>query len=296
MKQWGICSEYNQIHSVVLSCPELDYSKIINPDDAMHYGSICCHKLQEEFDLYTNLLESLNVKVYRTDKELDFFPDEAYYNMIFSRDLAMVTREGIIISNMNFKVRKREPEKMLEFLERLHIPILSVIKGEGTFEGADALWVKEDTVLIGINSRTNKEGFAQINDILSRIGVKAIPVAVPSGIQHLLGIMNIIAKDRVLLRFGLADKKLCDILDSLGYEIIPLQETNEIMYKQAMNVVAVRSNEIIMPDDCPATADLYENYGIHVHKTPIHELRKGAGGLGCATLILERKESVHNGF
>ena len=103
MNQWGICSEYNQIHSVVLSCPGLDYSKIINPDTAMHYGSINCHKLQEEFDLYTNLLKSLNVTVYRTDKKLDFVPEEAYYNMIFSRDLAMVTREGIIISNMNFK-------------------------------------------------------------------------------------------------------------------------------------------------------------------------------------------------
>ena len=288
MNQWGICSEYNQIHSVVLSCPGLDYSKIINPDAAMHYGSINCHKLQEEFDLYTNLLKSLNVTVYRTDKELDFVPEEAYYNMIFSRDLAMVTREGIIISNMNFKVRKREPAKMLEFLERIHIPILSVIKGEGTFEGADALWVKEDKVLIGINNRTNKDGFAQINEILGRIGVEAIPVAVPAGIQHLLGIMNVIAKDRVLLRTDLADKNLCEILDSLGYEIIPLKETDEIMYKQAMNVVAVHSNEIIMPDDCPATAEFYENYGIYVQKTPIHELRKGAGGLGCATLILER--------
>lgn len=288
MIKFGINSECDQIQSVVISCPKVNYSKIKTPSDVMHNEKISYSKLAEEFSLYSNLLRSLNIEVYRTDDFLEFNTNESYFNMIYSRDLAVVTNSGIIISNMYYKVRKLEPTKMMSFFTKLDIPILNIIKDECTLEGADVLWIKEDIVLVGVGNRTNINGFNQVNRILKQLNVKAIPVQVPNGIQHLLGIMNFISKDTVMMRVDIISRDLYNILRSLKYKIIHIKESDEVKYKQSMNIVTVSSNEIIMPDDCPQTEKIYRDNGICVHKTPIKELRKGAGGLACATLVLKR--------
>lgn len=288
MIKFGINSECDHIQSVVISCPKVNYSRIKTPNDVMHNEKISYSKLAEEFSLYINLLRSLNIEVHRTDDFLEFNTNESYFNMIYSRDLAVVTNEGIIIPNMYYEVRKLEPIKMISFFNELNVPILNIIKGESTLEGADVLWVKEDVVLVGVGNRTNISGFNEIDRILKQLKVKAIPVQVPNGIQHLLGVMNVISKDTVMMRTDIVSRDLYNILKSLGYKIISIKECDEVTYKQSMNIVTVNSNEIIMPDDCPKTEKIFKDNGIYVHKTPIKELRKGAGGLACATLILKR--------
>ncbi|MEW9937179.1 dimethylarginine dimethylaminohydrolase family protein [Clostridium butyricum] len=291
MIKFGIDSEYKQIKSVVLSCPKLNYSKIINPYDVMYYKSISYDKLVEEVNLYTKLLNSLNIKVYRTDNFLEFNKNDLYYNMMFSRDLSVITNKGIIISNMKHEVRKSEPEKMMLFFNKINIPILEVIKDEGNLEGADVLWVRGDTVLVGVGNRTNIEGLNQVCGIFESLNVRTIPVQVPKGIQHLLGVLNIISDNTVLMRTDIVSEELYGIIRNLDYNIISIKESEEVTNKQAMNIVTINSKEIIMPNDCPQTEEIYIENGIKVHKTLIRELRKGAGGLGCATLILERSKN-----
>ena len=108
-----------------------------------------------------------------------------------------------------------------------------------------------------------------------------------------------IAKDRVCC-FGtdLADKKLlCEILGlNWGMKIIPLKETDEIMYITGYECCwRFIANEIIMPDDdCPPPQQnsMRITRNSCAQKHPFHELRKELQrGLGLCNIDF-RKSSL----
>ena len=70
-------------------------------------------------------------------------------------------------------------------LAGLGIPIWRTLTGTATFEGADAVWLDHQTVLLGRGLRTNDEGLRQVCAALGEIGVQAIPVDMPVGSMHL---------------------------------------------------------------------------------------------------------------
>jgi len=47
------------------------------------------------------------------------------------------------------------------------VPIVKAIRGNGTFEGADLMWLRPDAAILGRGLRTNDEGAAQVAAILS---------------------------------------------------------------------------------------------------------------------------------
>ena len=48
----------------------------------------------------------------------------------------------------------------------LGMPIVRSVSGKGTFEGADAMWIRPDCAIIGRGLRTNDEGRQQVTEIL----------------------------------------------------------------------------------------------------------------------------------
>ena len=56
-----------------------------------------------------------------------------------------------------------------------------MVRGQGTFEGADAMWLDATTVLVGLGLRTNAEGAAQVAATLGEMGVETIVVDLPVG-------------------------------------------------------------------------------------------------------------------
>jgi N-dimethylarginine dimethylaminohydrolase len=164
-----------------------------------------------------------------------------------------------------------------------------MISGAGHFEGADALWLNGKTVLCGLGHRTNKEGFAQLSQLLAFQGVAAVGVPLPDGVQHLLGLLQLVDKDLALLRAEIAPASLKAILRKNKISVIPVPEGGETSRRQGMNIVTVAPRRLIMPAGCPGLRKLYEAAGLTVAaEVAIPQLINGAGGLACATGILAR--------
>ena len=114
---------------------------------------------------------------------------------MFCADLFLMTPEGAIVGRPASTVRAGEERWVARRLADLGIPIVRTIRGRGTFEGADAMWLDATTVLVGRGLRTNGEGVAQVTSILGEMGVEAIPVDLPWGAMHLMGTLRIADRD-----------------------------------------------------------------------------------------------------
>jgi N-dimethylarginine dimethylaminohydrolase len=213
-------------------------------------------------------------------------PDAAKPNHLFQCDLFFMTREGAILARMAAGQRAGEERGCAAELARLGVPILLTPRGDATFEGADAMWLDDRTVLIGVGKRTNDAAVAQIRPVLADQGVEVRTAVVGQGVQHLLGVVNPI-------RPGLAAVLSAHVTPSLraamaGWELIELMSSPETEDRRGMNFVTLRPGAIVMPARCPETRARYESYGVECHEVDVSEYIKAAGALGCLTGILSR--------
>ncbi len=207
-------------------------------------------------------------------------------NHLFQCDLFFMTPEGAILARMAARQRAGEERGTAEALAKLGVPILLTPRGEALFEGADAMWLDAETVLIGVGKRTNEAAVAQIAPVLADMGVRVVTAAIGGGVQHLLGVVN-------PLRPGLAAVLAAHVTPSLraalsGWDLLELASDEETEDRRAMNFVPLRPGAIVMPARCPRTRARYEAHGVECHEVDVSEYIKAAGALGCLTGILSR--------
>ena len=114
---------------------------------------------------------------------------------MFCADLFFLTPEGAILGRPASTVRAGEERWVARRLADLGVPIVRSVRGQGTFEGADAMWLDARTVLVGRGLRTNAEGVRQVTATLAEMGVQAIAVDLPWGAMHLMGTLRIADRD-----------------------------------------------------------------------------------------------------
>lgn len=290
MGNYGLNSEYNVLKSVLLHKPGMELHNYPDPEIIFQNAPINSILLQNEFDNIVNTYQKFEIDVQLIDgtpmdDNLDYL-----WNMMYCRDLLFMTPEGAILSNMFPVIRKGEVKYAKRTLEKNNIPVLHTIDGDGTFEGADALWINEKHVVVGVGSRTNVKAFEQIKKLLNKMNIVCEALSsYHTKTQHLLGTFQIVDEKLALLRYEIVDKALPEFLKTHKFSIIYVPENSEVQGKQAMNIVTIAPRKIIMTAGCPDTKRLYEDAGIEVAaKIVIPELMKGAGGLACTTGILSR--------
>ncbi len=207
-------------------------------------------------------------------------------NHLFQCDLFFMTPEGAVLARMAAQQRAGEERGAAEALASIGVPILLTPRGDALFEGADAMWLDERTVLIGTGKRTNAAAVRQIAPLLAEMGARVVDVEVGAGVQHLLGVVN-------LLRPDLAAVLSAEVTPSLraalaGVELIELPSDEETLELRSMNFVTLAPGRIAMPTRCPRTRDAYERRGVECHELAVSEYIKAAGALGCLTGILGR--------
>ena len=277
----GYNSEYTKLQSVALHLPRKEELEMMSAKDAMYVTEPDYEKVLKEFEEYVKLLWSLDIDVY-TDSEMEGII--TCPNSIYMRDIAGIMHDGIILGNPKYDVRKPEKENFNKFLD-YHNYKGNVIDTNSDFEGADMFWTKPDEVTLSVGNRTSLKSFDHLKQMYSRNGIKfRIVSAAPEGIpQHLLGAKHIVNEDTLISRSSIN-------ATTLGFKnVIELDETPEVIYGYAMNVVTVGPNEIIMPEGNPETMAIFEDNNIICHTTPMYEICKMAGGPACMTLPLKRK-------
>lgn len=292
LMRYGLDSEFSQLRSVLLYLPGEEIANHPDPPTIQHLAPINYPELARQLGAVIDRFSELGIEVGVIPKPADP-ADCSNYNMMFCRDLLFMTPAGAIMASMAHEIRRKEVAHAARKLLQKGIPILDSISGDGRFEGADALWINRNLVAVGVGNRTNLAGYEQLKKILAQIGIEATPLpSTQQKTQHLLGSVQIVAKDLALVRTKLAASEVVSFLAKHGFRIVSIPENAEVRSRQAMNTVTVAPNKIVMTAGCPETKRLYRAAGIEIiAELEISQLINGAGGLACATGTLARNST-----
>ena len=239
-------------------------------------------------------------------------------NLYFTRDQSITTPRGHIICQMNSPQRSAETN-LIELCYR-HLgeaPVLR-IEGEGRLEGGD--YIPAGTrAFIGCGMRTNEEGIRQIMEA-DAFGHDTIVVVKDHKRwqmqMHLDTHFNIIDNDlctmvssRMNAHPGEPEFNTCDIyvrepgtkpyclqqkdvpfveyLHNQGFEIIPIDEQDELHY--ANNYLTIAPRHIMT---VAGQSETYQQRmsaaGVTVEWVPLESLIDGYGAAHCMTQVLKR--------
>ena len=190
---------------------------------------------------------------------------------VFVEDPAVVVDEVAIISNMGAPSRRPEASSLAEALSRYR-PI-KYLTEPATLDGGDVMRIGR-SVFTGLSQRTNREGIAQLSDLLRVYGYKVEAVEV-KGCLHLKSACSYIGKDTVLV-----NRSLIDADPLRGFELLDVPDDEP----SAANALLVQ-DVVIMPASFPKTCALLEQRGFRVQTIDLSELQKAEAGVTCTSLI-----------
>ena len=285
----GVNSEFGKLKSVLLHIPTRQEFAFGDAADMMFLNKPDYDKVLYEINCYIELLESLGIQVY-TDYGFKLRSEYAkdYPNLIYMKDLAIVTPDKIILCRPYHKVRQGEEKYLYKLLKHIgveeykidYIPV-------GTHEAADVIWLSSQRLMINNGYRTSHgaalaiaEYFNDNYNISSAFISGNLNHTIP---QHIQGSKHVFSLENAAIREELNDWTM-NIKN-----VYKFKETDEIVKQFSLNVITVNENEIIMPTGCPETKAAYESLGVTCHESPMQEITKGAGGFACMTLFLNRK-------
>lgn len=281
----GINSEWAPLKTVLLHSPGDELKASIEDYDAVQMlEPLDVPKAQAQHNDIAAAYEKAGIEVFWVEPE-----EPATPNQMFVADLMVSTPEGAIIARPASTVRAGEERWVARRLADMGVPIVKSIRGNGTFEGADAMWLRPDVVIVGRGLRTNNEGAAQLTGIFNEMGAEVVQVDLPFGSMHLMGMLRIADKDLGLAYPYRLVHRGVEAMKTCGYEVAFVPDTEELVNGSAFNFVCLGPREILMPAGNPKTQSFYESLGIKCHSVDVRELRKAAGAMGCMTGIVERE-------
>ena len=279
----GISSEYARLRSVLLHRPGPEIIALDEPDSIQMWEKLDLDVAQKQHDAIAQAYVEAGVAVHYIHPLC-----QPTANQMFMADLLFMTPEGAILARPASVVRAGEEREAARRLADLGIPILRSVSGRGTFEGADAMWLDAQTVILGRGLRTNVEGAAQVAHILNQIGVEVIQVDLPFGSMHLMGMLRIVDYDLAFAWPSRLVHAAVEALRARGYYVAFLPDETEALDGASLNFVTLGPRRILMAANNPVTQGFYESLGVRCRTVAVDELGKAAGAIGCLSAVLWR--------
>lgn len=284
---WTACgqsTEWATLKSVLLHKPGSELTASADPNSIQMLDVLNVARAQKQHEAITRAYKEVGVTVHYLNPIEKPTP-----NQMFMADLMFMTPEGVILVRPASEVRAGEERQIARRLADLGIPILRSIGGRGTFEGADAMWLDPETVILGRGLRTNADGSSQVTNILHEIGIDVIQVDLPFGSMHLMGMLRIADENLAIVWPNRLVHAGVEALRERGYQVAFLPDEQEARTGSPLNFVTLGPRQILMAAGNPVTQSFYEDLGIRCHAIAVDELSKAAGAIGCLTAILERE-------
>ncbi|MBW7922380.1 MAG: amidinotransferase [Rubellimicrobium sp.] len=209
-------------------------------------------------------------------------------NLMFCADLQVMTPQGSILARPASTVRAGEEREVARRLADLGMPILRTLTGNATFEGADLMWLRPDTVMIGRGLRTNQAAIDQIGAVLAETGVRTLAFDMPYGTMHFMGMLRIVDRDLVIAWPRRTPHAAVEAMIANGLRVAFPPDESELKHNHAFNIVTLGPRRIMMVADNPNTQTFYEGLGIETVVVGARELGRAAGATGCLTGVLRR--------
>jgi N-dimethylarginine dimethylaminohydrolase len=287
---WGPCgvdSEWAPLRAVLLHRPGAELAASGDPAAVQMLAPLDLALAQAQHDAIAEAYRSDGVAVHYVEPAETPPP-----NQMFCADLVFMTPEGAILARPASTVRAGEERWLARRLADLGIPILRTLTGTATFEGADAAWLDPRTVLIGLGLRTNVAAVAQIETTLAEIGVDLVPVDLPFGTMHLMGLLRIVDRDLAIAWPRRTPFAAVAALRDRGVEVAFLPHEADNRQNAAFNFVALGPRKVLMAGGFPELEDFFAALGLDCVPVTVTELAKAAGGIGCLSAVLRRDETV----
>lgn len=286
---WGACgidSEWRSLRAVLLHRPGAELEASTRPNDVQMLAPIDVARAGEEHDALAEAYRDARVRVHAVAPAATPRP-----NQMFCADLVFLTPQGAILARPASTVRAGEEREVARRLADLGIPILRSVSGQGTFEGADAMWLDAHTVVVGLGLRTNAAGLAQIAEVLADMRVEVIGVDLPFGTMHLMGMLRIVDADLAIGWPRRTPHAVVQACRDRGMQVAFLPEVDDYQMNRAVNFVTLGPRRILLEDGYTKVQAFYERHGIECVTVAASELVKAAGGFGCLTGVLERERA-----
>lgn len=283
---WSACgqnSEWAPLRAVLLHRPGPEIVPEGGFNDVLQLAPLDLGRAQAEHDRLVSAYREAGVEVHPVDAGKAARP-----NQMFCADLVFMTREGAILARPASQQRAGEERHVAAKLAALGIPILRTLTGQAVFEGADAMWLDRETVVIARGLRTNQAGIDQIGAVLRELGIGTMAADIPFGTMHLMGMFRLAAPDLAICWPRRTPHALVAGLHERNIETVFLPDELDSERGTAMNFVTLSPRRILMPEGCGGAQAIYESHGIECLTTPCHELSKAAGAVGCLTAVLGR--------
>jgi N-dimethylarginine dimethylaminohydrolase len=288
---YGAQSEYYPVKKVVMHTPgdEVTMVSEVNKKEFLYRDTVSQEEIKKEHETLVAFLRDQHVEVILVDKTM-------CPNLMFTRDIASVSKKGALIMRPLFSARIFEPQYLIPIFEDMGVPIL---KMSSPCEGGDLVYLTEDCLMIGFGPRTHFDAVSQIAEYLLGSAVKeVIAVPLPSFRVHLDGALMVVGEDLALINSGslffpactFPDKTLVtfpDFLKERGFTL--LEVTDEETRDFGPNIFMVNPGLAVSYSWNTRIISELQEHSIEVFPLPGHELVKAGGGPHCMTLPVLRK-------
>lgn len=214
---------------------------------------------------YEQYLSSLGLSVISLPAE-PTLPDA-----VFVEDTAVVVDEVAVITTMGAVSRRPEVQSVATSLAE-HRP-LKFINNTGTLEGGDVMRVGR-TLYVGVSTRTNLDGVAQLRSALHPYDYQVRAVEV-KGCLHFKTGCTYLGRNTILV-----NRAWVDLSPLEGFEVIDVPSGEP----WAANLLVI-GNDVLVPASCPLTAELLHERAFNVRTINVSELEKAEAGLTCMSII-----------
>jgi dimethylargininase len=220
--------------------------------------------------IYEDSLRALGARVISLPEEPDL-PDS-----VFVEDPLIVVDEIAVIAPMGCESRRAEAESLAKAIAPFR-PVAR-LSGPAKLEGGDVMRV-DRTLYVGLSSRTDAAGIAQLGAILKPFGYCVVPVAV-HGCLHLKSACTSLGEGALL-----ANRAWLDTGPLQSFRILDVAADEP----HAANVLRI-GDTVLMPAAFPQTEQMLRNEGFTVRTVDISELMKAEAAVTCSSVIFEVNE------
>ena len=298
-----INNEYAQLKTVVLGTAK-DFGGTPKIDDCYDPKSRE-HVKNGNFPIEASLVNELNqfLKVFKKYNVDVLRPDNiTNLNQVFSRDIAFVIDDRIIIPNI-INERKEEIDGIKSIIEKIDSNNITTLSEESSIEGGDIIVHNED-IFIGYSNnedfhnyqvaRTNEKAVLNIKDLFPEKNIFAFELNKSDrdpkeNALHLDCCFQPIGKGMAILyEGGFKNKNDITLLENYFGTNNLIRITKEEMYNMNSNIFSISENVIVSEKNFYRLNSILREIGFYVEEINFSEIAKMEGLLRCATLPLIR--------
>ncbi|AQW90929.1 dimethylarginine dimethylaminohydrolase family protein [Elizabethkingia anophelis] len=302
----NIKNETGRLKSVVLGQPQSmgDTPELKDSYDAKSYQSIKKEiypiekDIISEMNAFEKVLHKYNVEVFRPEIIKD-------YNQVFSRDVAFVIDDKMIISNI-IEDRADEQEAYRKIFEKVPWRNIINLPESAHIEGGDVI-VWNDFLFVGTcysqdyrsfkTARTNEYAIEILKEYFPHkriidLDLKKDDKNPKKGILHLDCTFNPVGKDKcIIYKDGFVEESDYQLLLDIFGEENCFTINNEEMVAMVPNIFSIDHNIVVTDGSFTRlNQHLREQWNITVEEIPYREVSKMGGLLRCSTMPLVREK------